>query len=125
MSDEPESLARLTFNAAATREVFADEAKGLRLRIERGKVSFRSATVRRGVDVIAIERRARGVTVPVDQGHRALLQRLFRAGLSEDRPFFTLEPMPRGWFGIIHYPETEHPPRLPMLTVSGFQPPPV
>jgi len=124
MVEEPDSLAKLSFNAAATREVFADEAKGLRLRIERGKVAFRSATARRGADVIAIERRARGVTVPVDHSHKQLLQRLFRAGLSEERPFFTLEPMPRGWFGILHYPEAEHPPRQPMLTVSGFQPPP-
>ena len=82
---DSEALAKLTFNSTATKEVFTEAARGLRLRIERGTVTFRAAQ-RRGDDVIAIERQKRGVMVPVTPGQKRLLERLYKAGLTEEQP---------------------------------------
>ncbi len=122
---ETEMLATLTFNTLATREMFTERAKGLQLHIERGVVTLRSASRAYGDDIIAIERRPRGVVAPVNTVHRRLLQRLFKAGLTAEQPYFVLEPISGKWVGIAHYP-FDHPPQGQLvLAVSNFEPPPV
>lgn len=125
---EPQPLARLTFNASAVREYFGDETKGVRLRIEQRLVTFHSVKIKRGADVLAIERRPRGVTLDVDPTEllaRRLMQRLFKAGLTEEQPHFVLEPAARGWFSIDHLGDEPPPQRAAVMTVSDFEPPPL
>ena len=126
MSANDDTLARLTFNAAAMRDYIGDDAQGVRLRIERSEVAFRPAKSLRGVDVIAIERRPRGTTVDIGRGMlpRRLMQRLFKAGLTENQPYFVVGPVARGWFGIEHVPDQQAPPRQPLMVVSDFDMPP-
>lgn len=123
---ETQTLARLTFNPAAMRQLFDESTKGVRLRIEHGVVGFRPSASVRGADVILLERRhRRGVDVDIVSGQDAkkLMTRLFRAGLTEDQPYFSLEPQARGWFGIAHVVEQPDP-RQPLLLVSDFESPP-
>jgi len=123
-----DTLARLTFNALATRAFFTDRTNGVRLRIEAGVVAFRPVIARRGVDILTIERRTRGVVadVPRDALTRRLMTRLFKAGLSDDQPYFTLQPStPRGWFSLDHHPAEQPPQRLPLMVVTEFDPPPI
>lgn len=123
---ETQTLARLTFNTAAARQLFDESTKGIRLRIEHGVVGFRPSASLRGTDVIALERRPRrGVYVDIISGQESkkLMGRLFRAGLTEEEPYFSLEPQTRGWFGIDHVADQPDP-RHPMMTVSEFEQPP-
>ena len=126
MSANDDTLARLTFNATAMREYIGDDAKGVRLKIERNAVTFRPANSLRGVDVIAIERRPRGTIAELARGmlSRRLLQRLFKAGLNAKQPYFVLEPVGRGWFGIDHLSDQQAPIKQPLMVVSDFVPPP-
>ena len=121
-----DTLARLTFNAVATRAFFTDRTKGVRLRIESGVVAFRPVVARRGEDILALERRPRGVIAEVarDPLTRRLMRRLFKAGLSESQPYFKLEEStPRGWFSLNHHPADLPPQRQPLMVVSDFEPP--
>lgn len=122
-----DTLARLTFNAVATREFFGDRSKGVKLRIEGRVLTFHSSNTATGAEVIAIERKPRGLVadVPDDRLSRQVMQRLFRAGLTEDRPYFVLEATSRGWFGVEHVPEGAPPQRQSIMVVSHFDPPPV
>ena len=125
MSANEDTLARLTFNAAAMRDYIGEEAKGVRVKIERGVVTLRPAKTVRGVDVIAIERRPRGTLADIGRGvfPRRLIQSLFKAGLSETRPYFVLGTAGRGWLGIEHLPDQQPPPRHALMVVSDFDTP--
>jgi hypothetical protein len=83
---------------------------------------------RRGVDILTLVRRPRGFIAEVarDPLTRRLMRRLFRAGLSENQPYFKLEEStPRGWFTLDHHPSDLPPQRQPLMVVSDFEPPPV
>lgn len=127
--DEHETVARLTFNTAAAHQYFDSDSQGIRLRIERGVVTFRAMRSVRGADVIAIERRPKkGIFAdikPDAEFAKLLMRRLFRAGLTEDKPYFALAPEPRGWFGVDHLSEPAAPPGQAIMVVSDFEPPPV
>src|SRR5882672_6244445 len=118
-------MTRLTFNTAAAREYFeSDRLNWLRLRIERGVVTLRPAANSRGDDeVIHIERRPRGIVAEIEEGRfsKRLMQRLFRAGLSDEQPYFLLAPAPYGWIGIDHLPGMKPPQRQAVLVVSSFE----
>jgi hypothetical protein len=118
------AMARLTFNTAASREYFESERLNwLRLRIERGVVTLRPAANSRGDDtVIRIERRPRGIVAEIDDERfsKRLMQRLVRAGLTEDQPYFLLAPASYGWIGIDHLPGMKPPQRQAIMVVSNF-----
>lgn len=123
---EMQTLARLTFNPAAMRQLFDESTKGVRLRIEHGVVGFRPSATLRGADVVAIERRPRrGAYMDIISGQdsKKLMTRLFRAGLTEEQPYFSLEPQARGWFVVGHIVEQPDP-RQPLMVVSEFETPP-
>jgi hypothetical protein len=53
------------------------------------------------------------------------MQRLFRAGLTQEQPYFLVEPVARGWYGIQHLPSDHPPQRQAIMVVSEFDPPPI
>lgn len=127
MDSEP--LANLIFNSRA-RAQFFDRATFVHIYADRDLILLHGYTTDKSPDSTPYEltrHRGRGVVavLPPDRASMEIMRALFRAGLSEDRPFFRLAKAPgeRGWVGIENL---DRPPRRQeaIMRVTDFIEPP-
>ena len=133
-AEEPENTmypndkyARFTFNLPAERRYFADDTKGLRIRLERGTVFLQPSTDMDGDDIMSLATRTRGgrsTDLHADATAAKQIMKVFgRNGFTTTKPFFVLQDKGDGWIRLEHFPETSAPPKpIPHLRIWPLTP---
>lgn len=110
-----DKYARFTFNLPAERRYFADDTRGLRIKLERDTVFLQPSVEIDGDDIMVLATRTRGgrsTDLHADATAAKQIMRVFgRQGFTVAKPFFILQDNGDGWINLSHFPDDAAPPK--------------